>query len=459
MHWVSLTLLTFLATLHAGQSAPNIFDLDLSNFFSFPEVRRGRGISKGALPVAEKKPTGSVSVAKNAGEEANVLASLIDAVMREVVGDKKSLELANGEKHIPVEVIEDDAFEPRNVDHMQDFGSRLGDFQEAEEPAMDLENLKSDRFGFLRQTDSGVTEAPEEADDDEIRCIQKVMQVEETVYDRAIKCHHSYQEKCHMTYITDYQSSTEEKCETTFKKNCHITFRPMPFNETVRVCHNPLVRTCSNETQGPDICNTYYETNCETSYKTYEVEQDEPICKMELMKKCDNVTINVPEDLGRQSRQEDDDGSTPNVVTVDQKCEEWPVQTCKLEKKKVKKVHPDTACRKIPREVCVPNNCAMAPGEEVCRDESRMQVQNVPQEECELQPEETCHMEAVLVPRLVPQPNCVKVPKEICVNSKTNPRVVKKPVIKDWCYRPSELKETPEVIPPTGPESGSGFFF
>ena len=74
-------------------------------------------------------------------------------------------------------MIEDDAFEPRNVDHMQDFGSRLGDFQEAEEPAMDLENLKSDRFGFLRQTDTGVTEAPEESDDDEIRCIQKVMQV------------------------------------------------------------------------------------------------------------------------------------------------------------------------------------------------------------------------------------------------------------------------------------------
>ena len=38
---------------------------------------------------------------------------------------------------------------------------------------MDLENLN--RQNFLRQTDSGVTEAPQ--DDDEIRCIQKVMQV------------------------------------------------------------------------------------------------------------------------------------------------------------------------------------------------------------------------------------------------------------------------------------------
>ena len=56
---------------------------------------------------------------------------------------------------------------------MKDFGSRLGDFQEAEEPAMDLENLN--RQNFLRQTDPGVTEAPQ--DDDEIRCIQKVMQV------------------------------------------------------------------------------------------------------------------------------------------------------------------------------------------------------------------------------------------------------------------------------------------
>lgn len=63
-----------------------------------------------------------------------------------------------------------------------------------------------------------------------IHCCRRCFQVEETVYDRAVKCHHSYQEKCHMTYITDYRSVTEEKCETTYDKNCHIVFKPMVTN-------------------------------------------------------------------------------------------------------------------------------------------------------------------------------------------------------------------------------------
>jgi len=49
-------------------------------------------------------------------------------------------------------------------------------------------------------------------------------------------------------------------------------------------------------------------------------------------------------------------------------------------------------------------------------------------------------METVLVPRLVLKPNCIKVPKEICVEAKVNPRKVKKPVIREWCYKPSDLR-------------------
>merc|ERR1712226_510623 len=318
-------------------------------------------------------------------------------------------------------------------------------------------NLARDE-AFKRQTDENEIDgtnsddqSPVASNDDEIRCIPKVMQAEETVYDRAIKCHHSYQEKCHMT------------------------FKPMPFNESVNICHTPIVRKCGDEPVGPDICSTHYETNCETKYKTYEVEQDEPECRMELMTKCKDVTIELPtadpstvRSLQREKRQFEgldtstesssvDEGSGDNTIKVDENCEEWPVQKCTLTKKTVRKVHPETECRKIPREVCVPNNCAMQQGEQVCRDEVRMQVQNVPQEECELQPEENCHAEAVLVPRLVPKPNCIKVPKEICVNTKHNPRRVKKPVVKEWCYRPSDLLDnSPSISHQTPDVSGNG---
>jgi hypothetical protein len=194
---------------------------------------------------------------------------------------------------------------------------------------------------------------------------------------------------------------------------------------------------------------------------------------MELMKKCKDVTIELPtadpsQARSREKRQFEgldssssdssddsetyssgdntDDDSSDNTIKVDENCEEWPVQKCTLAKKTVRKVHPETECRKIPREVCVPNNCAMQQGEQICRDEVRMQVQNVPQEECELQPEENCHAEAVLVPRLVPKPNCIKVPKEICVNTQHNLRRVKKPVVKEWCYRPSDLLDNSPSI-------------
>ena len=84
--------MTFLA-LQGVQARPNIFDLDLSSFFNFPDVRRGRATHKTALPIGERKHSGSVSVSKNAGEEADVIASLIDAVMKEVVGQPKSLDV------------------------------------------------------------------------------------------------------------------------------------------------------------------------------------------------------------------------------------------------------------------------------------------------------------------------------------------------------------------------------
>jgi len=332
------------------------------------------------------------------------------------------------------------------------------------------------------QLQGGVQE-PAKVDEEEVRCINKVMQVEETVYENRIKCQHTFTEKCHDTFITDYIPTQERKCETSFQKNCHITYKPMMFEETVEICNEPLRKVCNNQTEGKgeEICKTHYETNCETRFKEHEVEQDEPVCKMVTERKCNDVRVPVPGSTGflRRNRRQavddngvpaltDDTGLTPaltddsglgpggdfpeidgnqlqdlsdkDLLSIGEECEEWPVQKCTLEKKLVKKVNPETSCQKMPREICAPGNCLVQKSDKVCRSENRNLIQNIPSEECDLEPQENCKMETVLVPRLIQQPNCIKVPKEICVNAKTNPKKVKKPVVKEWCYKPSDLK-------------------
>merc|ERR1712106_1032170 len=52
------------------------------------------------------------------------------------------------------------------------------------------------------------------------RCIDKVEMVEETEYDDVVQCDHSYDKRCHTTYVTNYESQQEEECEENFRKNC-----------------------------------------------------------------------------------------------------------------------------------------------------------------------------------------------------------------------------------------------
>jgi len=307
-------------------------------------------------------------------------------------------------------------------------------------------------------------EAPVNAsgeENDDIRCVNKVMQVEETVYEERIKCTHKFTEKCHDTFITDYIPTQQEHCEESFDKQCRITYKPMMFTEDVELCNEPLQKVCSEDTigLGEEVCKTHYETNCETRFKEHEVEQDEPVCEMVTERRCNGVNVPLPDNsISRRRRQafpQLNGGQIDNnqifsnlgflqgqgdVVSIGEECEEWPVQKCRLEKKLVKKINPETACSKIPREICAPSNCIIKQAEKVCQTESRDFVQNIPSEDCHLEPQEDCKMETVLVPRLVKKPNCIKVPKEICVNARVNPKKVKRPVIKEWCYRPSDLE-------------------
>ena len=96
-------------------------------------------------------------------------------------------------------------------------------------------------------------------------------------------------------------------------------------------------------------------------------------------------------------------------------------------------------------------------GPVICNDRVKTVVVDHPVEECALEPIKSCDQVTPpplsppppsstllslqvtkLVPKLVPVEECVDVPKEICARSKTNPHKVKRPVIKKWCYVPSQ---------------------
>jgi len=245
------------------------------------------------------------------------------------------------------------------------------------------------------------------------KCINKVVMVEETEYDDVISCKHSYSQKCHTTYTTDFEPQQEEECEENFVKNCFIEYKKVASEEKIQFCNTPLI--CGGE--GPIECKTVHETQCETRYHEHEVEDDVVSCETIQEEKCEDVT---------------------NGYTTERKCSKWPKQVCTSEKKVVKKYTPETECKKVPRELCGPSGCELIPGPEECFDKQEVVIQEVPEETCNLEPQKSCKHVTKLVPLLKPSEECVDIPKEVCARSRTNPRKVQKPVVKKWCYVPTE---------------------
>jgi len=247
------------------------------------------------------------------------------------------------------------------------------------------------------------------------RCIDKVEMIEETEYDDVVQCDHSYDRRCHTTYVTNYESQQEEECEENYRKSCFIEYETIAFNQTAKVCRTPLVKDC--DIRGPEICSTQYESECWTKNEEHDVTDDVVECETVKEEKCEDLN---------------------SGYTTEQKCSVWPKEVCKVNKKQVKKYTPITACTKEPKEVCAPAGCGFKEGQEVCYDKTQTIVQDAPKEECSLEPQRTCQHITKLVPKLEPTEECVDVPKEVCTRSRTNPRKVKKPVVKKWCYTPTE---------------------
>ena len=144
-----------------------------------------------------------------------------------------------------------------------------------------------------------------------------------------------------------------------------------------------------------------------------QVEEDVPECETVMEKKCKD---------------------TSSGYVTSQDCKEWPRQVCSLTKKSVDKVAPETRCDKIPRVVCGPKGCGYSEGPEECHDKVKTVIFDHPEEVCKLDPRKSCKFVTKLVPQLKRVENCIDVPKEICVRAEKNPRKVKYPVIRNWCY-------------------------
>ena len=99
------------------------------------------------------------------------------------------------------------------------------------------------------------------------RCVDKVVMVTETEYDEVITCKHSYSERCHTTYKTDYTPQQEEECEENYKKKCFIEFKKTASQEKVEFCFTPLEKNC--DIPGPTQCSTEFRSECMTRYVHY----------------------------------------------------------------------------------------------------------------------------------------------------------------------------------------------
>merc|ERR1740137_395314 len=249
------------------------------------------------------------------------------------------------------------------------------------------------------------------------RCVDKVMMREETEYDEILTCDHSYDERCHTSYVTKYEPHQEQECDENFRKVCTIDYEKKAVHEVVEVCTTHFVKDC--DVEGKDVCRTVYESECSTVQIVHLVEDDVVTCKTEEEKKCIDVT--------------------EGFRTVE-KCDSWPVERCSVEKKEVKKYTPKTSCQKVPKKMCSPNGCGIKEGPVERQDKVKTVVFDNPIEECDMEPLRTCKHVTKLVPKLEATQECVDVPKEICARSKVNPRRVKKPSIQKWCFTPQVEK-------------------
>merc|ERR1712203_245848 len=134
---------------------------------------------------------------------------------------------------------------------------------------------------------------------------------------------------------------------------------------------------------GEEVCEENFEKQCSITFKQQAFNETVKKCYTPLIKECNGQ------------------GPEECRTVYESSC------TTKYIEKQPGKFVGDTACEKLPVEICGAG-CVLADGDEECHDKVLTSLVDVPEEICDLNPQKTCRYVTKLVPRLKPESPMMK---------------------------------------------------
>ncbi len=178
-------------------------------------------------------------------------------------------------------------------------------------------------------------------------CVEEEETTTSLQSDPILECTHKNVEKCHYTYVTQFNPAQEEICEENFEKSCQITFKQEAVEEDVRKCYRPLIKTCDG--QGPEECRTVYESSCTTRY----IEKQPGRFVGDTS--CEKLPVEIcgAGCTTEEGPEECHDKTVTSLVDVpEEQCDLNPQQTCRFQTKLVPSLAPKHECTNVPQEIC-----------------------------------------------------------------------------------------------------------
>jgi len=181
-------------------------------------------------------------------------------------------------------------------------------------------------------------------------------------------------------------------------------------HKNIEKCHYTYVTQFTPAQE--EVCEENFEKTCQITFKQQAIEETVKKCYKPLIKECNGQ------------------GEDICLTVFESAC------TTKYVEKQPGKYVGDTACEKLPVEICGAG-CVTTEGEEECHDKTVTSLIDVPEEVCDLNPQKVCKFQTKLVPKLKPAHECTIIPREVCHLKFSSPQEVEKPLKTKWCLDPT----------------------